>query len=96
MQHQHRRIRSREQEVVASLHRIMGGALEQVGEKARLAAAGGEQVSVVGERVGVHGRHGRRSVQLTRRNTRVPLVPPNPKELDNTTSIFILRALWGT
>jgi hypothetical protein len=32
----------------------------------------------------------------TRRNTRLPLVPPNPNELDKATLIFILRAVFGT
>src|SRR5439155_10966989 len=31
-----------------------------------------------------------------RRNTREALVPPNPKEFDNTTSILRSRALCGT
>jgi hypothetical protein len=30
------------------------------------------------------------------RNTRLPLVPPNPKELESATSIFIGRAVFGT
>ena len=32
----------------------------------------------------------------TLENTRVPLVPPNPKEFDRATSIFIARATLGT
>src|SRR5207253_11212791 len=31
-----------------------------------------------------------------RRNTREPLVPPNPNELDSTTSISMSRAVCGT
>src|SRR5512134_909787 len=33
---------------------------------------------------------------VKRRNTRVPLVPPNPKELDRATSIFMSRAVFAT
>jgi hypothetical protein len=32
----------------------------------------------------------------TFRNTRVPLVPPKPKELESATSIFMRRASFGT
>jgi hypothetical protein len=34
--------------------------------------------------------------QWKRRNASVPLVPPNPKEFDSATSIFISRAVSGT
>ena len=37
-----------------------------------------------------------RSLQATRRSTSEPLVPPNPKELESATSIFIWRAVPGT
>src|SRR5690554_84122 len=34
--------------------------------------------------------------QRSRAKTRVPLVPPKPKELDSATSIFVSRAVCGT
>ena len=37
-----------------------------------------------------------RPVDQTRENTRVPLVPPKPNELDSTTSTFASRAVCGT
>ena len=43
-----------------------------------------------------HWPRGRRLRRQIFRNTRLPLVPPNPKELDNATPIFILRAVFGT
>ena len=36
------------------------------------------------------------AVQPKRRKTKVPLVPPKPKELETATSIFIARASLGT
>lgn len=36
------------------------------------------------------------SVRQMRRNTSVPLVPPNPKPLDMTTSTLASRAVFGT
>src|SRR5690606_28023690 len=43
---------------------------------------------------GLKVRHGR--PQRRRRNASVPLVPPKPKELESASSIFMLRASFGT
>src|SRR6185503_7978795 len=43
----------------------------------------------------IGGARGRGGAQIFR-NTRLPLVPPKPNEFESATSIFILRAVFGT
>jgi len=66
------------------------------GEGAEDAVAKGKAAIRRVERVGGLAVDEGRGGQWKRRNTRVPLVPPNPNELETATSIFISRAVFGT
>jgi hypothetical protein len=81
--------RKGEQDVEAFLL-VVGRTFQQVGIARRKGPVQGQQVDRAGQAL----RHGQ-TAQI-RRRTRVPLVPPKPKELDMATSIFISAPSCGT
>ena len=89
------------QDVVARLGRAVGDALKQVRVTRWGQAVQAGKVRKTADRSPGAiwcGRAGLRpgSLHTRRRITSVPLVPPKPKELDNATSIFIGRGVFGT
>src|SRR5450432_2645404 len=82
-------LRKSQQHVVTRL-RALGHALEQTGVTLRVCRGQRQQVVHAGQRAH-HGGYAQ-----TRRNTRVPLVPPKPNEFDRATSTGVWRAVCGT
>ena len=90
-----------EQNIVTRLARAVRDAFEQVRVALRGVTVQARQIVEVVDRPPdtawgccIHRPSG--FAHTRRRNTSVPLVPPNPKELDIATSIFIGRAVFGT
>ena len=90
-----------EKYVVARMCRAVRNALKQAWVAGRMASAERGQVgklpvtapeTVWRVSFGALGPVG----HARRRNTKVPLVPPKPKELDMATSIFMSRGVFGT
>ena len=84
--------RKREENIETAIGRIDRGTLQQERVPFRNGKMKLAQIDV-GRNLAANETFG---FQSSARNTRLPLVPPKPKEFDSTTFNFILRAEFGT